>query len=329
MTCDEINEIPVEFSAPCEIVDLHADLSAPTAEINSSNDLSAHINFDIDENESCEEITNVLGETCDVDKFGLDCVDLITHGVIENDPPINSLCYIALDSPMYLSHAMDKLCELTISKSFAVHEYTIHLIGQHDVNNNILVHEICITCDNFPLLGEKKFLHMLNHFDRTSNIGVDYLPNSYLHACLNISALTCSKFQHIVVTNLDTIHYYSPMLGWCNGERCKPNTRNRFAYKCKQYCQSSCWNVIHHDCFTNYLIRLCYKRSIVQERRCIKMDDIYIYHAHTLSILSVSLQHKRRRGRLSFQEREDDMDMITMDTTITNLIIGVFNNNSN
>ncbi|PNT76050.1 hypothetical protein BRADI_1g43423v3 [Brachypodium distachyon] len=325
--CDQRVELSSEFSAPCDIDDAPTILIAPPVPISFYNDRSAQIN--VKDNESCEEIDILSGETCDVDKFGLGCVELITHGVIDKDPPINSLCYITLDTPMYLSHAMDKVSELRISKSFTVHGYTIHLIGQHDVNNNILVHEICITCDNFPVLGEKKFLHMLNHFNMTSNICVHYLPNSCLHDCMNISALTCSKFQHLVVTNLGTINYYSPVLGWYNGEQCKPNTRHCFTYICKKtFCQFSCWNVIHDDCLTNYLMRFCYKTLIVQERRCIKMDDIYIYHAHTLSILSVSFQHKRRRGRLSFQEREDDMDM-TMDTTITNLIIGVFNNNSN
>lgn len=142
---------------------------------------------------------------------------------------------------MYLSHAMDKVSELTISKSFAnAHGYAIHLIGEHDVNNNFFVDEICITCDNFPFLRENKFLHMPNHFDKSSNIGVDYLSSSSLHDCLNISALTCSKFQHLVVTNLGTINYSSSVLGWYNGERCKPNTRYCFTYICKTYCQSSC-----------------------------------------------------------------------------------------
>ena len=43
------------------------------------------------------------------------------------------------------------------------------------------------------------------------------------------------------------------------------------------------------------------------------MDDVYIYHVHTLSLLSTCLQNKHRRGRLFFQEREDDEDIITSD----------------
>jgi hypothetical protein len=47
------------------------------------------------------------------------------------------------------------------------------------------------------------------------------------------------------------------------------------------------------------------------------MDDIYIYHVHTMSILLACLQNKHRRGRLYFEEREDDVNMNTSDTTIT------------
>ena len=44
------------------------------------------------------------------------------------------------------------------------------------------------------------------------------------------------------------------------------------------------------------------------------MDDIYIYHAYTLSLLLACLQNKHRRGRLYFQEREDDVDMVISDS---------------
>ena len=36
---------------------------------------------------------------------------------------------------------------------------------------------------------------------------------------------------------------------------------------------------------------------------------------HTLSLLLATLQIKQHRGRLCFQEGEDDEDMATMDTT--------------
>lgn len=49
----------------------------------------------------------------------------------------------------------------------------------------------------------------------------------------------------------------------------------------------------------------------------VKMDDIYIYiyHAYTLSLLLACLQNKHRRGRLYFQEREDDVDINISDKT--------------
>ena len=45
------------------------------------------------------------------------------------------------------------------------------------------------------------------------------------------------------------------------------------------------------------------------------MDGIYIYNMYTLSFLLATFQIKQRRGRLCFQEGEDDEDMTTFDTT--------------
>ena len=45
------------------------------------------------------------------------------------------------------------------------------------------------------------------------------------------------------------------------------------------------------------------------------MDDIYIYNMYTLSLLLATFPIKQRRGRLYFQEGEDDEDMTTLDTT--------------
>ena len=57
------------------------------------------------------------------------------------------------------------------------------------------------------------------------------------------------------------------------------------------------------------------------------MDDLYIYHAYTLSILLSLFQKKQRLGRLNFQEREDDMDMTASDAAET--IGHVYNNQVN
>ena len=45
------------------------------------------------------------------------------------------------------------------------------------------------------------------------------------------------------------------------------------------------------------------------------MDDVIIYNMYTLSLLLATFQIKQRRGRLYFQEGEDDEDMTTLDAT--------------
>ena len=62
--------------------------------------------------------------------------------------------------------------------------------------------------------------------------------------------------------------------------------------------------------------RCCLLTLSVQQRRTVKTDDIYIYHAYTLAALLPYFQLIKSRGRLCFQEREDDEDMTPMDTTI-------------
>ena len=67
--------------------------------------------------------------------------------------------------------------------------------------------------------------------------------------------------------------------------------------------------------FTNYESYSCVNVSYVQKLREVKMDDIYIYNMYTLSLLLATFQIKQHRGRLCFQEGEDDEDMTTLDTT--------------
>ena len=55
----------------------------------------------------------------------------------------------------------------------------------------------------------------------------------------------------------------------------------------------------------------------VQKLREVRMDDIYIYNMYTLSLLLATFQIKKRRGRLYFQEGEDDEDMATIVTATT------------
>ena len=60
---------------------------------------------------------------------------------------------------------------------------------------------------------------------------------------------------------------------------------------------------------------LCIHVSYVQKSREVKMDNIYIYNMYTLSLLLATFQIKQHRGRLCFQEGEDDEDMTTLGTT--------------
>ena len=55
--------------------------------------------------------------------------------------------------------------------------------------------------------------------------------------------------------------------------------------------------------------------------RSIKTDDIYIYNVYTLSLVLARFQIKQRRGRLCFQEGEDDEDMATIVTPISPVVL--------
>ena len=61
----------------------------------------------------------------------------------------------------------------------------------------------------------------------------------------------------------------------------------------------------------------CITMSHVPQLRSVKMDDIYIYNMYTLSLLLATFQIKQRRGRLCFQEGDDDKDMATKVTPIS------------
>jgi hypothetical protein len=67
-----------------------------------------------------------------------------------------------------------------------------------------------------------------------------------------------------------------------------------------------------NDLLSYYNTCLCQILN-VQHGRSVKADDIYIYHVYTLPLLLACLQNKHHRGQLSFQGREDDEDMNTLD----------------
>jgi hypothetical protein len=111
------------------------------------------------------------------------------------------------------------------------------------------------------------------------------------------------------------LNFDLPPLGWFNDGHftLHENINMCFTYICKLSCNIASWKCSHY-LMSYYLDYLC-STLHVQYERCVQTDDIYIYHAHTLSLLLACLQNKQRRGRLSFKEREDDVDMTISDTT--------------
>jgi hypothetical protein len=167
------------------------------------------------------------------------------------------------------------------------------------------VNKICITCDDVPytigLMGSK-IPHMFNHFDMTSNVGIHSMPNNLLQNCL---------IQHCVASKFETLQFGLPTLGWFNDEHYNLKEVNMcFTYICKLSCDTCVMGT--NDFLSYYNTGICTTLNGKHER-AVKTDDIYIYHAYTLSLLLACLQNKHRRGRLFFQEREDDEDMITSD----------------
>src|SRR3954465_1000725 len=167
------------------------------------------------------------------------------------------------------------------------------------------------TKTNLDQLRLKIIVPMFNHFDMTSILDNDFVLNDFLHVCL---------LQHVVACNSETIKVYSPMLGCFNDELCQSSDMNKsFAYMCKLSCNifmpsTSCDKILALY-FMNFESYSCIHVSYVQKLREIKMDDIYIYNMYTLSLLLATFQIKQRRGRLCFQEGEDDEDMTTLDMT--------------
>jgi hypothetical protein len=148
---------------------------------------------------------------------------------------------------------------------------------------------------------------MFNHFDMTSNLDDDYTSNDLLHDCLVKPIVACPS--KIIISSI---------LGWFNDEHFKSLNMNKsFTYMCKLSCNTF-MSFTYCDIsiyFTTYESYSCMHVLHVHKLRYIKMDDIYIYHVYTLSLLFDMFQVNQRRGRLYFQEGEDDEDMATMDTT--------------
>jgi hypothetical protein len=263
-------------------------------------------NYSVDSSASVE--LNAENETCDlIVEPNLDHI----HLVKSNDVlavHANSLFSIMMDQPMSLSHARDKIAEITCLSTFkSVYAplFNFNLIGDYGVDNIFLVHRICIMCDDLAMLKENKLLQMLDHFHMTFNVVDNDMANKLIH-----DGLSCTRFEHIVNSHGKTMNFSSPMLGWFNDKHCEINYINDcFTYICKLSCDISYWNLCN-TLLIHYKQYLC-KSINVKNVKGVKMDDIYIYHVHTLSLVLACLQNKHRRGWLSFKEREDDEDMPT------------------
>jgi len=111
-------------------------------------------------------------------------------------------------------------------------------------------------------------------------------------------------------------------LGWFNDKHCQSFDMSKsFTYMCKLSCNifmllTSCDNILA-SYFTTFEGCSCIIVSRVPQLRSVNMDDIYIYNVYTLSLLLATFLIKQYRGRLCFQEGEDDEDMATTVTPIS------------
>ena len=135
------------------------------------------------------------------------------------------------------------------------------------------------------------------------------------YICLKI---VVPMFNHFGMTS--NLGDGSSRLGWFNDEHCQYFVIIKsFTYMCKLSCNifmplTSCDSILDLY-FMTFEGCSCITVSHVPQLRSVKMHDIYIYNVYTLSLLLATFQIKQRRGRLCFQEGEDDEDMTTLDTT--------------
>jgi hypothetical protein len=273
--------------------DIPTMLSTPTIQVNSSISMSVQTEILAPDNAHCDL----------KDDYSMDHIKLVRNNEeLAKISHANSLFSVVMDPPISLSHARNKIDELPCLKSVYAPDVTFNLVGEYVSNNVFMVHRICIMCDDSYSSNKTEFVYMLSHFDMTSNVGIHSMSNNLLQNCL---------IQHDVASKFETLHFGLPTLGWFNDEHYNLKGVNMcFTYICKLSCDKCLMG-------TNEL--LCYYNTSIctefngKHDRAVKTDDIYIYHAYTLSLLLACLQNKHRRGRLFFQEREDDEDMITSD----------------
>lgn len=134
----------------------HAILEQKLVKNNSDMHMFQVENSDcIDLSAPCEKIIElpaILSVSYDKLIPSNDHVELVRHKeVLTRISSADSLCYIMLDSPMKLSHAMEKVSEIACSKSLSsayIPGYKFNLIEDYGVDNQFLLYRICITCDH-------------------------------------------------------------------------------------------------------------------------------------------------------------------------------------
>src|SRR3954468_24633618 len=251
----------------------------------------------------------------------------ITTSIVVSTPPISDLLsQKGNEKGMDLSPPHENIVDL---KATSV-ELSTSFITQPILENVIISHEdvACLidlntSCVELPVdLSTPSILDnhvtimklpVLNHFDMTSNLGDDSTSNDLLHDYLVKPVVECPS---------KNINVYSPLLGWFNDEHCKSlNVNNSFTYICKLSCNTFMSFTYCDDHISLYFTTsesYSYIHVLhVQKLREIRMDDMYIYNMYTLSLLIATFQIKQRRGRLCFQEGEDDEDMATIVTPTT------------
>jgi hypothetical protein len=140
--------------------DIPTILSTPTVEVHSSIAMRAQTEILANDNTSCDLIVDCSLGHIKLVRFN-EVLAVISHA--------NSLFSITMDLPISLSHTRDKIAELICLKSVYTPDFTFNLIGEYDLDNVIMVHRICVMCDDSASLKANKSMNMLSHFDMTSD----------------------------------------------------------------------------------------------------------------------------------------------------------------
>lgn len=276
--------------------------------------------------------------------------------VLDRISPADTLCYIMLNEPISLECAREKVFELSSLNSFSsTSTYYFKLIGDYGIDNQFLVYRICITCthmDELKLVILDNNSCVLNLVQSERKIKFSAYP---MPMCSPYIAPSSMDSLNKNVELWKSLHFFSPLLDEFAIARLKSDYMDEcclipkvvclpicattaslqfqrfelhkcFTYICKTSCNNCCVRnfilIIHiydYSWMNNTMIfydRCCLLTLIVQQRRSVKTDDIDIYHAYTLASLLPYFQLIKSRGRLCFQEREDDEDMTPIDTTI-------------